>query len=518
MHTVKSVLPVAQTPVANPSASPPSTPPSTSELAQRTGISIAPEHILPNTRQLLDMDLNPPEQDTYEIPEAKTLDVNTPMPHPTVKNNQLVDTATVHRHIFPRNVHPPATEFKPPEPDTCLTDTSQLACCLGLLSVSHDMDDMDILDPGTRTWLQLTKNEPDEQERLRALATDVVRAFKNDEIKDAKAVIEVVYLAPVLEKDEFRYLLKEFHSGIEHSTLLDIHQLEGLAQLIQGADKTYLDADDLVKILQLFSGRLRGTHQQATKRLYQLTLAVSHVLDAMVDAGVEGLDRETLHAPLTSYLDELKKSTDAYLVYQAAYAYQALLYVPDNESRLQATFRRTRKVIQGVSRMVSAVKAVDFNGFMVGLRNIQQGLEGTSKVVKLLKSAYEGATSLSMSGQGLLEALKEGFSFNSKSAWYPALRGADALIVGGNLPEFKKLVCEAPCRRDPAFQWGVCQRLGEVAGNASWDSETRRGAITFLGEMYANDEEWGQQTSVKQWILGILMEISTRSGGEMQCM
>ena len=109
-------------------------------------------------------------------------------------------------------------------------------------------------------------------------------------------------------------------------------------------------------------------------------------------------------------------------------------------------------------------------------------------------------------------------SFDRKSAWYPALRGADALIVDGHLSEFKKLVCEAPCRRDPAFQWGVCQRLGEVAGHASWDSETRRGAITFLGEMYANDEEWGQQTSVKQWILGILMEISTRSGGDMQCM
>jgi hypothetical protein len=92
------------------------------------------------------------------------------------------------------------------------------------------------------------------------------------------------------------------------------------------------------------------------------------------------------------------------------------------------------------------------------------------------------------------------------------------LIVDGHLSEFKKLVCEAPCRRDPAFQWGVCQRLGEVACNPAWDPETRRGAIAFLGEIYTNDEEWGQYTSVKQWILGILMQISCRSGGEVQCM
>ena len=270
-------------------------------------------------------------------------------------------------------------EFKPPEPDTRLNDTPQLACCLGLLEVPHEIDA--ILDPATKEWLHLIKNEPEEQERLKTLATDVVRAFKKDEIKDAKAVVEVVYLAPVLEKDDFRYLLKEFHSGVEQSTLLDIHQLEGLAQLIQGADKSYLDADDLVKVLQLLSTRLRGTHQQSTKRLHQLTLAVSHVLDAMADAGVEGLDRETLSAPLVSYLDGLKGSTDAYLVYQAAYAYQALLYVPDNESRWKATVRRTGKVIQGVSGMISAVKAIDFNRFMEGLRDIQQGLEGATKAI-----------------------------------------------------------------------------------------------------------------------------------------
>ncbi|KAK3828430.1 MAG: hypothetical protein J3Q66DRAFT_434963 [Benniella sp.] len=499
---------VTDTPVANLSVLRSSAPPTpTNEHNSASTVSVSPEYILTTNTQ------HEPDTKTLLL-EADTTDDSSQTPHPTKQNDRSLDIATIHRHIFPRNVRPPAIGFRPPEPDTRLADTPQLACCLGLLGLTHEVDD--ILEPATRTWLQLIKNEPEEQDRFKTLATDVVRAFKRDEIKDAKAVIEVVYLAPVLEKDDFRYLLKEFHSGIEQSTLLDIHQLEGLAQLIQGADKTYLDADDLVKVLQLLSTRLRGTHQQSTKRLYQLTLAVSHVLDAMADAGVEGLDRETLHAPLRSYLDGLKESTDAYLVYQAAYAYQALLYVPDNESRWQATVRRTGKVIQGVSGMMGAVKSIDFNGFMEGLKNIQQGLEGTTKVVGVLKSAYDDAKSLTTSGKGLLECLKEGLSFDRKSAWYPALRGADALIVNGYLSEFKKLVCEAPCRRDPAFQWGVCQRLGEVASNTAWDSETRRGAIAFLGEMYVNDEEWGQHTSVKQWILGILMQISSRSGDEMQ--
>lgn len=85
----------------------------------------------------------------------------------------------------------------------------------------------------------------------------MVRAFKRGDFKDTKAVTEVVHLAPVLKSDDFRYLLEEFYSGIDQSN----HQLEGLAQLIQGTRPGYLETDDLVKALELLSARLRGTHQ-----------------------------------------------------------------------------------------------------------------------------------------------------------------------------------------------------------------------------------------------------------------
>ena len=324
-----------------------------------------------------------------------------------------------------------------------------------------------------------------------------------------------MYLAPVLENDDFRYLLKEFYSGIGQSGSLDVHQLEGIAHLIQGADPGYLDSDDLVKVLSLLSTRLKDTHQQSTNHLYQLTVAVSHVLDAMADANVSGVDREKIHEPLSSYLDGLKSSSDPYLVYQAAYAYQALLCVPDDESLWQATIRRRGRVIQGVSGLVGVVKGVDLNGFVEGLKDIQQGTGG-AEVVQIVKDAYEGATSLAKSGQGLLNYLQEAFSFERKCAWYSALRGADALIRDGQLAEFRKLVCEAPCRLDTAFQWGVCQRLGEVAANSIWERETRENAIVFLVEIYQNDAVWGQQRSVKQWILNILMQLTSLP--EMQCM
>jgi hypothetical protein len=128
------------------------------------------------------------------------------------------------------------------------------------------------------------------------MAMEVIRTFKRDEFKDAKAVAEVVYLVPVLNKDAFQDLLRELYTGISSSGLLNVHQLEGLSQLIQGAGPGNLDADDLVKILDLLSKRLRGVHCQSREHAYQLTMAVSHILDAMTDVNVKDLDRK--RAPL----------------------------------------------------------------------------------------------------------------------------------------------------------------------------------------------------------------------------
>ncbi|KAF9347553.1 hypothetical protein BGX34_003025, partial [Mortierella sp. NVP85] len=221
------------------------------------------------------------------------------------------DAATISSYIFAKNVSPHIADFKPPESDERLGSTQQLVCCLSLLQDFHSPDD--IVDPAARRWFEATMNDADEQERLHTTAVEVIRAFKRDEIKDAKVIAEVVCLAPVLNKDTFNDLLREFYSGIENSGLLNYHQVEGLAQLIQGADPGCLSADDLVKILGLLSARLRDTHQQSTKYMHQLTMAVSHVLDAMADTKVTGLDREKLHEPLSMFLKEMQESKDTYL-------------------------------------------------------------------------------------------------------------------------------------------------------------------------------------------------------------
>jgi hypothetical protein len=244
-------------------------------------------------------------------------------------------TITVPAHIFAENIVLPAIEFKLPEADERLNNTPQLVHCLGLLRTAAQSPGI-TFEPTALEWLKTIEKDTEEQERLHGMAADVIRVFKEEKIKGSKAVAEVVCLAPVLDKENMLDLLREFYSGIEHSGPLNIPQLQGLAQLIQGADHGHLSADDLVKVLGLLGTLLMDTHQPSSQHVYQLTMAVSHVLDAMADTKVTDLDREKLHEPLSSYLSGLKKSSDPFLVYQAAYAYQALLCVPDDETVWQA--------------------------------------------------------------------------------------------------------------------------------------------------------------------------------------
>ena len=82
-------------------------------------------------------------------------------------------------------------------------------------------------------------------------------------------IAEVLYLVPVLERDDSRDLLRDFYTRIDQSDLLDVHQLECLAQLIQCVKAVYLDAEDLVKVLKLLSRRLSGIHGHSPHYILQ---------------------------------------------------------------------------------------------------------------------------------------------------------------------------------------------------------------------------------------------------------
>ncbi|KAF9986829.1 hypothetical protein BGZ65_006064 [Modicella reniformis] len=426
------------------------------------------------------------------------------------KNREESDMATTPSYIFTNNITPPAIAFKLPESDERIKDTAQLAYCLKLLKVWSSSPD-DIQEPTVLDWLHAIEKDEDERERLKTLATDVIKAFTRTELKNSNDIAEVVCLVSVLEKDDFHHLLEQFYNDIDRSILLDSHQLEGIAQLIQSAGPDYLTATDLVKILEQLKDHLRDIHKQSPPRVYQLTQMVSNVLDAMADSRIKGLDRKQLHELLSAYLDGLKGTSDAFLVYQATYAYQSMQYILDDKSLWQTALQSPGCSTHGQQITTNVAHVVELDRFLEGLHDIQQRLTEVPVVSLSTSFMHKGVTSMNERAQGFLDCLNESLSFECKQAWYPALRMTDILLQSGQFADFRKLVNEASCRLHPAFQWGLCQRLGNFAVNSKWDAGTRQSAVAFLGEIHHIDTNLEQQATTKQWIVNILTQLMTLS-------
>ncbi|OAQ25913.1 hypothetical protein K457DRAFT_743556 [Linnemannia elongata AG-77] len=111
------------------------------------------------------------------------------------------------------------------------------------------------------------------------------------------------------------------------------------------------------------------------------------------------------------------------------------------------------------------------------------------------------------SGRGVVDSLKQGYGSGKKRPWYAAVRAACALAQAGQLQDLNRLICMAPCRRDPLFQWGICQLLGEIASDDIWDCPVRQQAVELLGDLFQNDPLWGEDESVRTWMLNIIDQI-----------
>ncbi|KAG0371443.1 hypothetical protein BGX24_001665 [Mortierella sp. AD032] len=414
-------------------------------------------------------------------------------------------------NIFPENMSPPVGFVSLPKIGSRIEITPQLALCISFLPegsdpIAKEENSSQVLWSGTPdelAWLDAIKQDPVEQERIRGLGARMVDEFIKDASKDSTKIAEIVLIGPVLENKHFRKLLSCTISAFDQAVLLDVDLLQGLVQLVQSAPSEALLPDDLVKILHILRVRLQDTHQQSSVHPFHLTLAVSRLLDVMAEHKVKDLDRVEEHEPLSGVLSGLKASSDPYLMYQACYAFQALQYIPNNESPLQAVLRHSTGAVDGLV-MVSAVFKLDLGAVLEGLDKLQESL---GVVVEVAGTVYNGACSLMESGRSVLESMKEGLGSGQKRPWYTAVRAAYAFVQAGQLKDFNTLICEAPCRRDPLFQWGISQLLGEIATDNIWGINVRVQAVDFLGELYKNDSLWNQDESVKTWMLNIIRQL-----------
>ncbi|KAK3807395.1 MAG: hypothetical protein J3R72DRAFT_499470 [Linnemannia gamsii] len=405
---------------------------------------------------------------------------------------------------FPHNVAAPSLHVALPPPGTRLATTAQLAHYQLLhahLSPSSVTASITVgQDQSQQASIDALLQNMEEQEKIRELVTRVVEEFVTDGLKNAEEIAEIVLLGPGMGQEYYRKLLNCFIGEFEAAKLLDIDLLQGLVRLVQCAGPDYLQPDDLVRMLVVLRTRLQDTHQQTTKHPYYLTLALSCLLDVMVEGKVQDLSRVIDHEPLSALLGQLMESPDPYLKHQACYAHQSLLHVPNDETRRQFVLRHAGNIAMGLLGVTSVCK-LDLNGVLDGAGRLR---DATVSALEIGTKVVGGTQSLYESGQGIAASVRGGISSGGRLLWYPALREAREHTQNGRLSEFNRLVYEAPCSGDLEFQWGVCQLLGEIAVDLQWEVSTRLHAAELLVELYRNDTICDPNKELDSWILQIL--------------
>ena len=417
-------------------------------------------------------------------------------------------TSPVLLSSFPQNVAAPSLHVALPPPGTRLATTAQLAHCNQLLRthLSPSSATASITggqDQSQRASVDALLHNVEEQQKICELVTRVVEEFVMDGLKTVEEIAEVVLLGPTLAQGYYRKLLNCFIEEFEAAKLFDIDLLQGLVRLVQCAGPDYLQPDDLVRMLVVLRTRLQVTHQQTAKHSYYLTLALSRLLDVMVEGKVQDLSRVVDHEPLSALLGQLMESSDPYLKHQACYAHQGLLHVPNDETRRQFVLRHAGNIAMGLLGVASVCK-LDLNGVLDGAGKLQ---DATVSALEIGIKVVGGSQSLYESGQGIAASARGGIFSGGRLLWYTALREAREHIQNGRLSDFKHLIFEAPCSGDLEFQWGVCQLLGEIAVDLQWEGSTRQHAAELLAELYKNDTICNSNKELDSWILQIIRQV-----------
>ncbi|KAG0276976.1 hypothetical protein BGZ95_006730 [Linnemannia exigua] len=414
-------------------------------------------------------------------------------------------TSPARLSLFPQNVATPLLHVALPPPGTRLATAAQLAYCNQLIRTqlspsSTETSVSTSLGESQQTSIDFILQDQEEQSKNSELTIKVIEEFIADNVKTPEKIAEVALLGPCLDQEYHRKLLNCFVGGFEAAKLLDIDLLQGLVQLVQCAEPDYLQPDDLVRILVVLRIRLQDTHQQTTKHPYYLTLALSRLLDVMVEGKVQDLSRVVDHEPLSALLGQLMESSDPYLKHQAGYAHQGLLHVPNDETCRQFVLRHAGNIAMGLLG-VASVCNLDLNGILDGAGKLR---DATVSALDIGAKVVGGAQSLYESGQSITASVKGGIFSGGRLLWYTALREAREHIQNGRLSDFNRLVFEAPCSGDVEFQWGVCQLLGEIAIDPQWDAFTRQHATEFLAELYTISNS---NKELDSWILQILRQV-----------
>ncbi len=344
---------------------------------------------------------------------------------------------------------------------------------------------------------------------LMKLAREIVERFGHTKVRDKDLWQEVIPLATIANDVLCRHLIGEaLDSVAKQEGLLNPLALQSLAVMIRNLPeillkKQQVSAGDLVKLLEALVCRLKSVHKQGnTLELQFLLHTTSQVLDAMAKAGVTSISRTEMQEPLDEVLSSLRDIPE--LRFQAYYARQALMHIPNDESRWQEIWRRGMSIAEGAASLASAVRTFDPNKLLETFDHFSEAFCGAVEKVKHLVELTNEMQGFKSNVQEAGLAIRDSLTKERQYRWYAALQFLDTCLEEGLLIQFEQFVRRSEFSRNEAFLLGVCQRLEHLVRTQK-EAAIQEGALQFLGELAQNEsQQWGSYKGVQQAVCDIL--------------
>ena len=254
-------------------------------------------------------------------------------------------------------------------------------------------------------------------------------------------------------------------------------------------------------VLDSLLARLKKARRQADlDTQYHLVLCLSAVLDAMVETRSSGIGRESLHQPLQKELKDLRGNEELRLAQAAAYAYQALLGVGDDEGPYQALWRSVREGITTAANVTGAVSAKDPARLLESLPDPNSILDSIQKLFERAENVIEVARDPSAAGHRI-EIMKD---LSRQKGWYAALRYTDMLLRSKAFKMLKLFIRQVHDHDHEHFLCGLyaqLERTWEMARKAK-DEDTQSQMVDILRQTLPScsksppiAQEWAKLTA-----------------------
>ena len=322
-----------------------------------------------------------------------------------------------------------------------------------------------------------------EKKVLRAICQNMIAAFKDN--PRSIYVSEATALSSIAKEnhESLTELVRAFANAIIKGTadgnIKDPQLLGAFAHVLWHIRDASSVRSSLGTVLDSLLARLKKARQQAElDSQYHLVLCLSAVLDAMVETRFSGIGRESLHQPLQKELKDLRGHEELRLAQAAAYAYQALLGVSDNEGPYQALWRSVREGITMAANVTGAVLAKDPARLLESLPDPNSILDSIQKFFERAENAVEVAKDPYAAGHRI-EIMK---NLSRQKGWYTTLRYTDMLLQSKALKMLKLFIQQVPHHNHEYFLCGLYAQLEmtwEVARKAK-DEDTQNQMVDIF--------------------------------------